>query len=292
MDAAALAAFLAVTEHGSFSRAAEQLHLTQSAVSKRISTLESLLGVALFDRLGHTIVLTEAGRVLLPRAQQLLRDIGDSRRALANLSGQVSGTLSVATSHHVGLHRLPPVLRTFVETWPQVKLDLRFMASEAAGDAVLRGEVELAIITLPLKCPPPLLAEPLWTDVLRVAITPRHPLATRKKITPFMLIEHPAILPELGTFTRALIEDAFEPLELKPRVVLSTNYLETIKMMVSVGLGWSLLPISMLDHTLASPFLTGLHIERRLGVIRHSGHTLSNAAQTMLAQLHEVPRKK
>jgi len=292
MDATALAAFLAVTEHGSFSRAAEQLHLTQSAVSKRISTLESSLGVTLFDRLGRTVMLTEAGRVLLPRAQQLLRDIGDSRRALANLSGQISGTLSIATSHHVGLHRLPPILRAFVETWPQVKLDLRFMASEAAGDAILQGEVELAIITLPLKCPPPLLAEALWTDVLRVAVAPRHPLAARKKITPFMLIEHPAILPESGTFTRTLIEDAFEPLELKPHVVLSTNYLETIKMMVSVGLGWSLLPVSMLDHTLASPFLTGLHIERRLGVLRHSGHTLSNAAQTMLAQLHESAFKK
>ncbi|MDR0769875.1 MAG: LysR family transcriptional regulator [Burkholderiales bacterium] len=288
MDAAALAAFVAVTEHGSFSRAAEQLHLTQSAVSKRISTLEDLLGVTLFDRLGRTVVLTEAGRVLLPRAQQLLRDIGDSRRALANLSGQVSGTLSIATSHHIGLHRLPPVLREFIEAWPQVKLDLRFMASEAACDAVLQGDIELAIITLPLKCPLPLLAEPLWTDVLRVAVAPRHPLAMRKKITPFMLVEHPAILPESGTFTRTLIEHAFEPLQLQPHVVLSTNYLETIKMMVSVGLGWSLLPTSMLDHALASPLLTGLHVERRLGVIRHSGHTLSNAARTMLAQLHEV----
>ncbi|MCL2308209.1 MAG: LysR family transcriptional regulator [Proteobacteria bacterium] len=285
MDAAALAAFLAVAEHGSFSRAAEQLHLTQSATSKRISTLESQLGAPLFDRLGRTIVLTEAGRLLLPRAQQLLRDIGDTRRALANLSGQVSGTLSVATSHHVGLHRLPPVLRAFAEAWPQVKLDLRFMASEAAGDAILRGEVELAIVTLPLKCPPPLLAEPLWPDVLRVAVAPWHPLATRKKITPFMLVEHPAILPDAGTFTRALIEDAFEPLEIKPQVVLSTNFLETIKMMVSVGLGWSLLPTSMLDRSLVSPVLTGLHIERRLGVLRHSKHTLSNAAQRMLTQL-------
>ncbi|MDR2016649.1 MAG: LysR family transcriptional regulator [Burkholderiales bacterium] len=288
MDTAALAAFLAVTEHGSFSRAAEQLHLTQSAISKRISTLENLLGVTLFDRLSRTVVLTEAGRVLLPRAQQLLRDIGDSRRALANLSGQISGTLSITTSHHIGLHRLPPVLRTFIETWPQVRLDLRFMASEDACDAVLQGDIELAIITLPLKCSPPLLAEPLWTDVLRVAVAPRHPLAARKKITPFMLIEHPAILPETGTFTRTLIEHAFEPLKLKPHVVLSTNYLETIKTMVSVGLGWSLLPTSMLDQTLVSPTLTGLHIERQLGVIRHSGHTLSNAARTMLAQLHEM----
>ncbi len=285
MDAAALAAFLAVTEHGSFSLAAEQLHLTQSAVSKRISTLETLLGVSLFDRLGRTVVLTEAGRVLLPRAQRLLHDIDDSRRALANLSGQVSGTLSVATSHHVGLHRLPPVLRAFLETYPQVRLDLRFMASETACDAVLQGEVELAIITLPLRCPLPLLAEPLWTDVLRVAVAPRHPLAARKKITPFMLVEHPAILPEPDTFTRTLIEHAFEPLDLKPHAVLSTNYLETIKMMVSVGLGWSLLPTTMIDASLVSPVLTGLHLERMLGVVRHSGHTLSNATRMLMALL-------
>lgn len=285
MDYPALAAFIAVVEEGSFSIAAERLHLTQPAISKRILALENELGTRLFDRLGRHIVLTEAGRVLLPHAQKLLAALDDTRRALTNLSGDVSGTLCVATSHHIGLHRLPPVLRHFVAHYPQVRLDLRFMASEAAYAAVVDGGVELAVITLPPRHEAPLIAQVLWTDRMRVAVAPNHPLATRRKITPFMLIEHPAILPETSTFTRNMIDDAFAPLEIRPTVTLSTNYLETIKMMVSVGLGWTLLPENMIDDTLASPTLTGLHFERPLGVLRHSGRTLSNAAQAFLMML-------
>lgn len=85
MDTQSLQAFLAVAETQSFSRAAEQLHLTQPAVSKRIATLEDLLGTRLFDRIGRRIALTEAGNVLLPKAQRILFTVEDSRRALANL---------------------------------------------------------------------------------------------------------------------------------------------------------------------------------------------------------------
>jgi Transcriptional regulator len=285
MDYPSIVAFIAVTETSSFSLAAERLHLTQPAVSKRILTLEKQLGVRLFDRLGRHIVLTEAGRVLLPHAYNLLTLFADSRRALSNLSGDVSGTLCIATSHHIGLHRLPSVLRAFVHDYPQVRLDLRFMASEDALDAVTQGDVELAIITLPPKSDAPLISTPLWRDQLRVALSPQHPLATRKKITAFMLVEHPAIFPEPDTFTRDLIDRTFAQIELKPTVTLSTNYLETIKMMVSVGLGWSLLPANMIDATLASPTLTGLHFERTLGALRHHGRTLSNAAHAFLGAL-------
>ncbi len=285
MDHPSIAAFIAVVEEGSFSLAAERLHITQPAASKRILALEDQLGVRLFDRLGRHIVLTEAGRVLLPYAQNLLTVYADSRRALGNLSGDISGTLCIATSHHIGLHRLPPVLRAFVHDYPQVRLDLRFMSSEDAFVAIANGEAEFAIVTLPPKIEAPLISVPLWVDQLRVALSPEHPLAARKKITAFMLAEHPAIFPETGTFTRDLIDHMFAQLELKPTVALSTNYLETIKMMVSVGLGWSLLPANMIDSSLASPMLTGLYFERTLGVLRHSGRTLSNAANAFLKAL-------
>ena len=102
----------------------------------RIAALEAGLAVRLFDRLGRRVLATEAGETLLPRARRILADVEDSRRALADLSGQVAGRLCVATSHHVGLHRLPPVLRAYTARYPQVQLDLRFMASEAASAAV------------------------------------------------------------------------------------------------------------------------------------------------------------
>src|SRR2546426_1778475 len=107
MDTQALAAFIAVAESASFSRAGEALHLSQPAVSKRIAALEEQLRSPLFDRVGRRIGLTDAGRALLPYAKRVLQDIEDGRRALSHLSDKVSGRLSIGTSHHIGLHRLP-----------------------------------------------------------------------------------------------------------------------------------------------------------------------------------------
>ena len=113
MDNPALKAFVMVAEHRSFSMAAEKLFITQPAISKRIAGLEQELNCQLFDRIGRNVVLTEAGIALLPRANNILRQVEETRRAMTNLSGEVSGALSMGTSHHVGLHRLPIVLRQF-----------------------------------------------------------------------------------------------------------------------------------------------------------------------------------
>ena len=136
MDLATLNAFIAIAELGSFSEAAIRLHLTQPAVSKRIASLEQQLRVRLFDRLGREVSLTEAGRALLPRAYQILNVLEDTRRALTNLNGEITGRLTLATSHHIGLHRLPPLLRAFTRAHPQVALDIQFLDSEVAYDEV------------------------------------------------------------------------------------------------------------------------------------------------------------
>lgn len=123
MDLANLNAFIAIAETGSFSGAGERLHLTQPAISKRIAGLEQQLKVRLFDRLGREVGLTEAGRALLPRAYQILNVLDDTRRALTNLTGEVSGRLTLATSHHIGLHRLPrycALLPGNTRMWPWI----------------------------------------------------------------------------------------------------------------------------------------------------------------------------
>ena len=136
MDTLALESFVAVADEGSFSRAAERLFVTQPAVSKRISGLEEDLGVALFDRLGRQLSLTEAGSTLLVSARRILSDIADSRDAIHSLGDQVAGRLRLATSHHIGIHRLPPVLKAFTQRYPNVALDLLFLDSELAIDKV------------------------------------------------------------------------------------------------------------------------------------------------------------
>ncbi len=286
MDIASLKAFLAVADTGSFSLAAERLFLTQPAISKRIAALERELEALLFDRIGRTVSLTEAGRALLPRARTILVDIEDSVRAISNLSGEIRGTLRFATSHHIGLHRLPPALKAFTLQHPGVRLDIRFMDSEAACVAVEHGELELAIVTLPPDPSPNLSLDTVWADPLGIVVSREHPLAGKRRVSLAALLEHPAILPATGTYTRQIAEQAFSESNATLDVALSTNYLETIRMLVSVGIGWSLLPLTMLDGQLTHLKVRELQLKRTLGVVTHRERTLSNAALALQTLLH------
>lgn len=289
MDTQSLQAFLAVAQTQSFSRAAEQLHLTQPAVSKRIATLEELLGTRLFDRIGRKITLTEAGNLLLPRAQRILFTVDDSRRALANLSGQVGGKLTLATSHHIGLHRLPPLLKLYTQRHPEVALDLRFLDSELAYQGVVDGTLEMAIVTLAPHPVEQLQVVELWRDRLCFVCAKDHPLAQRSRTQATLslaeLCEVNCVMPGAKTFTHTLIGQRFQAAGLTLPVSMSTNYLETLKMMCSVGLGWSLLPESMLDSELVELPVDTDPIHRPLGYLVHHNRTLSNAARRMIEAL-------
>jgi len=280
-----LKAFTHVAEHGSFSRAAESLFITQPAVSKRVAGLESELNTRLFDRIGHKITLTTAGNALLPRARQILLDVEDSKRAVTNLSDSVSGPLIIGTSHHIGLHRLPPVLRHYTRTYPDVNLDIRFMDSEKACTRVLHGDLEMGIVTLPLEPDVDLKLSTIWEDPLVIVCHPEHKLTSLKKISARTLSEYDAILPAEGTFTREVLEKTMQPLNVNLKVRMSTNYLETIKMLVSVGLGWSVLPQSMMDKDLCQIHVSKLKMKRTLGVVSHVNRSLSNAALALIEVL-------
>ena len=285
MDTANLTAFLAVAESGSFSRAAEQLHLTQPAISKRIASLEMQLDCRLFDRIGRHIGLTEAGLALRPRALEIVDALEDIRRALSNLSVVVQGRVAMATSHHIGLHRLPPVLREFTRRYPDAALDIQFLDSEVAYEKVLHGEIELAVITLAPTVEAPIIAERIWSDPLDFVVAPDHPLARLEGLSLERLGEYPAVFPGANTFTRRIVSQLFSRDGVQPQISMSTNYMETIKMMVSIGLAWSVLPRTMLDAQVVPLTLENAHLERQLGVIWHSGRTLSNAGQAFIRLL-------
>ncbi len=289
MDLANLNAFLAIAECGSFSGAGERLHLTQPAISKRIAGLEQQLNVRLFDRLGREVSLTEAGRALLPRAYQILNVLDDTRRALTNLTGEVSGRLTLATSHHIGLHRLPPVLRAFTKRYPDVALDIQFLDSEVAYEEILHGRAELAVITLAPEPHTLVRAVPVWTDPLDFVVAPEHPLALNGAVSLADIAYHPAVFPGGNTFTHHIVQRLFEAQGLTANIAMSTNYLETIKMMVSIGLAWSVLPRTMLDDQVHSIALPGIQLSRQLGYIVHTERTLSNAARAFMALLDAEP---
>jgi DNA-binding transcriptional LysR family regulator len=274
-----LQAFLAVAECESFSRAAERLHLTQPAVSKRIQALESLLECRLFDRVGKRIYLTDAGRVLRPRAETVLRNLLDTQRELKDLDRRVAGLLGLATSHHVGLHRLAPALRTFTRRYPDVQLDIRFEDSEAAHDLVRQAETEIAVVTLNPKGDPELESRVLWDDPLVFVVSEEHELAHQGRLTLARLAAAHPVLPGQATYTGRIVTEAFSNAGLTLRPDLATNYLETIAMLVAIGLGWSVLPRSMIKPPLVVLQTDAPPLRRSLGYVTNPRRTLSNAAR-------------
>ena len=281
-------AFLAIAELESFSLAAERLHITQPAVSKRIRQLEITINAPLFDRIGKRSILTPNGRAFKPHAERILQELKSFRTGLSRQQATPSGSLSFATSHHIGLHRLPQTLRQFKIRYPRVDLDLHFMDSEDACVAITNSELELAIVTLPEQSDERLLCEPIWIDRLVVVMASDHPLAGLAEIAPLSLLPHAAILPSIGTFTRKIINNLFAGDEQRLNIILETNYLETIKVMVSANLGWSILPESMADATLVRHNLLGLDIKRPLGIVTRRNRTLSLSSSAMIDLLrHE-----
>ena len=286
MDIQNIRAFLMVAETRSFSRAAEKLFLTQPAISKRIATLEYSLDCQLFDRLGKSIQLTQAGQALVPSYQRILSEINETKRIISTLRSQVSGHLKFGTSHHIGLHRLPPILKRYTNQYQQVELDIQFMDSEQAAALILKGDIELALITLPDAIENHLSTIPVWTDTMYCVVAKDHDLAKQKNVSIKQLSEHGVLLQAQSTHTRDIIDQALK-LNTNIKIIMESNYLETIKAMIQNGLGWGVLPESMIDNSLHRLNIKGVKMERHLGVLLHASRTLSSSASALLETLKE-----
>ena len=276
-----LKAFITVAECNSFSTAADRLYLTQSAISKRIAQLEQQIGKRLFDRIARQVSLTEAGAALLPRAQRILSEYENALQAINDLSGEASGTLRLAISHHLGLHRLPRILKQFAQQFPNVNLDIEFTDSEKAYEQVLHGETEVAVITLALESHHNINSKKIWDDPLQFICANDHPLAKLDQPKLQDLAEYPIILPGLNTYTGRIIQNLFHQQGIPLKSTMSTNYLETISTMVEIGLGWSVLPETLIRDLYVMPF-DQVSIARVLGYIHHTNRSLSNAAVEFL----------
>ncbi|WP_337957409.1 LysR family transcriptional regulator [Reinekea forsetii] len=283
-----LEAFLAVAELGSFSRAGERLFLTQPAISKRIANLESQLACPLFDRIGRDVYLTEAGELLRLRARAVIDELRDIQTSVSQLNNRDIRQLSMASSHHIGLHYLGPLLKAFVDQNPLAQLDLKFMESELAIASLLKREVELVFTTIPSPLNNLLNARVIWRDQLKFVVAPDHPLARRRGTVRLNeLTQTTAILPDPQTTTYQIIEQTFQRHHIPLKRVLNVNYLETIRALVANGLGWSLLPATMIDDSLAILSVDKVELTRNLGIIWHRQRTISRAAEvfmTLLAQ--------
>lgn len=277
MDISALQAFIAVARYESFSKASDQLHVTQPAISKRVASLEEELDTQLFNRIARQISLTEAGKQLLPKAQDLVNQAEDMQRYASNLSDDISGNLSVAIAHHIGLHRMPPILKAFNLLHPNVTLDIRFEDSDKAYTGVEHGDIEFAVVTLPQFVPNKLKKETVWVDDLDIMVSKDHVLANEPLLDLDVLSTFPCVLTSSDTETHQVIYREFEQRGLRMNVQMQTNNLETLKMLTNAGLGWSLLPKTMSSKELRA-LDVGLTLSRDLGLVFHERRSLSNAA--------------
>lgn len=288
MDFDALKAFIAVTKEKSFSRAAETLYLTQPAISKRIQNLESQLGVSLFERMQKGVVLTIAGETLHRYAVTILQEFDNARHAIADLNNTVSGTLRIVASHHIGLHRLPRVLQEFSQRYPDVDLQLNFLDSESAFRLLRDNQADLAFVTVPEQISEELHCHLLWDDPMSITCSTSHPLATETVMELGRLADYDAILPSQATLTYRVVEAIFQRRQLTLKARIPTNYLETMKMMASVGMGWTVLPNTMIDETLQVLPIHIPELNRHLGALSYRNKYLHNAAHAFIAVARSV----
>lgn len=284
MNLAAFDAFVKVMETGSISLAAEHLFITQPAVTKRIHTLEDYFGVKLFESAGRGVQATHAAHSLLPKVRNWLNELGDIHYTLSHEQDQVRGKLKIGTSHHIGLHHLPQHLKHYVQQYVDVTLDVHFVDSEQAHEQVLAGDLELAFLTLPPVGDDRLRYLTLWDDPLVFVVAPFHPLAHQKNLKLEDLMAYPSLLPAAQTYTSQITLAEFHKKGLKPKVTMSNNPLETIRMLVSIGLGWSVLPRTLLNQELQQLDIA-LHMNRHLGMVWHPARTQSKAVLSLIENM-------
>jgi DNA-binding transcriptional LysR family regulator len=271
--------FRAVAEQRSFRKAAEELYLTQPAVSLQIKALEEDLGVQLFDRSGAHITLTEAGRVLLGYSQQASALLAQAEQNIAALSGEHAGQLDLGASTTIAQYVLPRLLGEFRREHPRVHLTLISGNTEHIVDAVEKQKIALGFIEGPARSRD-VKTEPFLEDELVLIASTAHELAERNSITCSELAAIPLLMRERGSGTRHVIEIALERLGVKRsslHIVMELDSTEAIKSAVEAGLGigfvsrWAIAKDLRLDHSFKIVDVKGLRIKREFLTAYASG---------------------
>ncbi|MBC8075745.1 MAG: LysR family transcriptional regulator [Chloroflexales bacterium] len=279
-----LEVFIAVAQAQSVTRAAEQLHLTQPAVSARIQALETSLGEALFAPLGRRIVLTDAGHALLPLAQQILANAAAARRAVAEVRGLERGTLRVVATTTIGTYVLPTVLGRFQKAYPGVTLVVDVTNEEQAIDLIRQDAMDLALVGVtPATRLSDLASEFLLVNELFVAAAPDHPLAGRAAVSLAELAAERLLLRERGSGTREALVGLLRTHGLTPNIAIELRQNVAIKQAILAGLGVGLLSRHGCEEDLRRGQLvelavTGFPLRRDWHLVYRSAQTLPRAA--------------
>ncbi|MEE2652080.1 LysR family transcriptional regulator [uncultured Spongiibacter sp.] len=285
-----LRAFVAVAETGSFAQACEQLNISQPALSMAVKNLEDEVGGSLFLRSTRSLSLSPEGSAFLPTAQRLLRDWSDAFTDLQRLYSLQQGKLTIAAMPSFASTRLPAVLATYRQQFPNIDIAVRDIVMEELIEAVRAGRVELGVAFEPDDSEG-LEFEALFTDRFVAVLPEAHPLLTRSRLRIKDLLGDTVITLNRGSSTRRWTEDAFARESLSPPAIFEAFQLTTVGAMVAAGLGVALVPALCEEqmHQLGARCkpISGRCIERRVGIIRRRRQQLSSAAVAMRALLME-----
>jgi DNA-binding transcriptional LysR family regulator len=261
MELRQLATFVAVAEEGGFTRAAERLHVVQSAVSAGVRNLERDLGTPLFDRTTHRVGLTDAGRALVPEARAALAAARAAREAVDEVRGGLRGTvtLGIMQATALGAVDVPRLLAAFRADHPAVELHVRQGSTADMADQVRDGRLDFAFLALPTRRATGLALTPLGREPMPLAVHDGHRLAGRADVELAAVTEEQFADGPPAWGTRIAVDRAFAAAGLQRRVALEVNDTETL--------------VGFVRHGLAAAFLAPSFVRDRRGIalvpVRH-----------------------
>lgn len=286
MQLESLRMFCDVVETGSFSRAAQLNHVTQSAVSQQIRALETRYEQRLLSRSARQVMPTPAGERLFRGCKEILSRFAEVESEIREQASEVSGACNVSTIYSVGLHELQSLQRQLLKTHPKVNVRLNYRRSDQVYDDVILGAAELGLVAYP-QPRAGVDVIPFREDKLVVVFPPNHPLATKQKVSMAAVASSPFIAFDREAPSRKGIDKLFRDKGLELTPTMEMDNVETIKRAVELGLGISVLPMPTVKPEVAlgtlitRPFSEGA-FTRPIGILVRKGKYLARAAQAVL----------
>jgi DNA-binding transcriptional LysR family regulator len=282
--------FQVVAEAGNISRAAEQLFLTQPAVSQHVRTLEKELGVQLFERGSRGVTLTPPGEIFLDYTRCLLRLAEEARDAVTRTGGIPPSRVRIGASPGVGVFLLPEWIHAFHQRHPTLSVTLRTAATPVIVTALTERQIDVGIVEGQTDHDA-IEATPLWDEEIALVIGHGHPWWSRQTVDAEELADQGFIVREEGSLTRAWEQHALERHDVALRVIAAFDTPVAIKQAVISGLGIALLPRFAIQHELASGLLQALRLSqgplvRTLWLLWGPGARSNSTVQAFVGQFY------
>jgi LysR family hydrogen peroxide-inducible transcriptional activator len=282
--------FCAVAETGSFSRAAEQSHVSQPSLSQQILKLEDELGARLFDRLGRSVRLTNVGKTFLPRARSVLRELEAARGDVVEQKDSLGGSISVGVIPTVAPYFLPPHLTSFSRKFPQVRFTIIEEITPILLERLRAGTIDVAILALPIRGHE-FETFPLLTERLFAALPRKHKLASRSALSLKDLRAEPFLLLRDGHCFRDTAVAACDRARLHPQIIFESGQFSSLLSMVGAGVGVSIVPEMAIDKTSPCRYvrIADSQAARTIGAVVLRGRSLTRAHLGFLSHLRASP---